>query len=61
MKIKTEDRQALQILMHYYGIDNFKKLLAETAQACSEETEDVNIKISEKWMEFCYEIEGLNP
>lgn len=46
----VEDKNTMQVMMHYYGCDDFLELIVQVMQNASEEMEDIHKKTSELYL-----------
>lgn len=54
---KYQDARKIQLMMHKYGIEDFKTLLLFAAQNAADDTEDLEDKsVHEKYNEFVYRL-----
>ena len=60
MTIKPLHKQAIQAIMHYYGLETFKELLRQVALDCSDEMKDIDLEISMNYTDFSQKIEMID-
>jgi hypothetical protein len=46
---KNKDMYELQTIMHYYGCDEFLKMIKEALYCASDDIEHINIQLSEQY------------